>query len=102
LDAKLIDVKNEFAVIESWFNGKKIKLEKLYRATENGFNGTAYHAKCNNIPHILNVVESEHGRKFGGYTSVQFDSSYKWYSDPYAFIFSLSDKKKFELIDLQG
>ena len=70
MDAKLIDVKNEFAVIESWFNGKKIKLEKLYRATEDGFNGNAYHAKCNGIPHILNFVESEHGRKFGGYTSV--------------------------------
>jgi hypothetical protein len=49
-------VKTEFAVIESWFNGKKIKLEKMYRATVDGFNGTAYHAKCNNTPHILNVV----------------------------------------------
>jgi hypothetical protein len=72
-------VKNELAVIESWFNGKKIKLEKLYRASEDGFNGNAYHAKCNGIPHILNFVESEHGRKFGGYTSVQFTSEDKHY-----------------------
>jgi hypothetical protein len=90
------------ALIESWFNGKKIKLEKLYRATEDGFNGTAYHAKCNNLCHILNVVESEHGKKFGGYTSVQFDSSCKWYADSNAFIFSLSEKKKLEMIDPKG
>ena len=90
------------ALIESWFNGKKIKLEKLYRATEDGFNGTAYHAKCNNLCHIFNVVESEHGKKFGGYSSVQFDSTNKWYVDPNAFIFSLSDKKKFEHINPQS
>ena len=96
MDAKLIDVRNEFALIESWFDSKKIKLEKLYRATEDGFNGTVYHAKCNGIPHILNVVESEHGKKFGGYCSEKFDSPNNiWYKDPAAFIFSLTDRKKF-------
>jgi hypothetical protein len=89
------------ALIESWFNGKKIKLEKLYRATDDGFNGTAYNAKCKNLSHILSLAESEHGKKFGGYSSVQFDSACKWYADPNAFIFSLSDKKKFEHIDPQ-
>jgi hypothetical protein len=53
------------------------------------------------LSHIFNVVESEHGKKFGGYSSVQFDSSGKWYADPNAFIFSLSNKKKFEHIDPQ-
>ena len=67
------------ALIESWFNGKKIKLEKLYRATEDGFNGTAYNAKCKNLCHILSFAESEHGKKFGGYSSVQFNSECKWY-----------------------
>ena len=67
------------ALIESWFNGKKIKLEKLYRATEDGFNGTAYNAKSKNLSHILSFAESEHGKKFGGYSSVQFDSTNKWY-----------------------
>ncbi len=92
-------METEFAAIESWFPGKKIKLEKLYRASEDGFTGDAYHGKCNNQSPILNVVESEHGRKFGGYTSVKFDSTCKYYQDENAFIFSLSDKKKFELID---
>lgn len=100
MDAKLIDFKTEMGLIESWFDGKKIKLEKLYRATVDGFNGPAYHAKCNGISGILNVVESEHGKKFGGYSSVKFDSTQgKWYKDPNAFIFTISDKKKFEIIE---
>ena len=48
LDTKVINMKKEWAMIESWFDGKKIKLEKLYRATEDGFTGEKFHAKCNN------------------------------------------------------
>ncbi len=93
-------METEWTVIQSWFPGKKIKLEKIYRATEDGFTGTAYHAKCNNQTPILNVVESEHGRRFGGYASAKFDStSGKWYKDENAFVFSLTDKKNFQLID---
>ena len=99
MDARLINLSTELDLVQSWFDGKKIRLEKLYRATEDGFNGTAYHAKCNNIENILNVVESEHGKRFGGYSSVKFDSTNKWYVDGKAFIFSLSEKKKFEIID---
>ncbi len=98
-DSKLIDMKNDLALIESWFPGKKIRLERLYRGSEDGFNGTAYHAKCNNIPHILNVVESQYEKKFGGYTSILFNSIHREYIDPNAFIFSLTEKKKFELIE---
>ena len=43
-DSKLIDIQIEMGLIESWFNGKKIRLEKLYRAKEDGFKGAKYHA----------------------------------------------------------
>lgn len=78
-DSKLVDMKTELALIESWFPGKKIFLEKLYSGSGNGFNGNAYHAKCNHTSHIFTVVESEHGKKFGSYSSVPFDSSNKYY-----------------------
>ena len=100
MEPPLIDMTTEFDLVQSWFNGKMIRLEKLYRASEDGFNGTAYHAKCNNIENILNVVESEHGKKFGGYSSVKFDSTNsKWYADEKSFIFSLTERKKFDIID---
>lgn len=91
-DSKLIDMKNDLELIESWFPGKKIRLERLYRGSDDGFNGAAYHAKFNFTPHILNVVKSELGNRFGSYSSVSFDSQNRYYNDPKAFIFSLTTK----------
>jgi hypothetical protein len=55
--------------LEKWFDGRKFVLERLFRATEDGFKyenlGPKVHAKND----FLFVVESEHGQKFGGYTS---------------------------------
>jgi len=99
VDAKLIQSQQELELIESWFDGRSIKLERLYRATENGFTGAAYQSKCMNTEHIFNVVESEHGRKFGGYSSVKFDQTARWYADPNAFVFSLSNQVKLSLIN---
>ncbi len=96
LDARLIKMESEWEVIESWFPGKKIKLDRLFRGSEDGFLSTAYHAKCDNQSPILNMIESEHGRRFGGYTSVKFDSSSKWFKDENAFIFSLTENKNFK------
>jgi hypothetical protein len=47
---------------------------------------------------VLVVVESEAGKKFGGFTSLQMlddiDNNNKWQKDPKAFVFSLSNKTK--------
>ena len=83
-------MRNDLPLIESWFPGKKIILEKLYRGSDDGFNGPAYHAKCNHTPHIINVVESEHEERFGGYTSIEFNSIHREYTDPNAFLFSIT------------
>jgi hypothetical protein len=48
VDTKIIDMKKEWAMVESWFDGQKIKLEKIYRATEDGFNAEKFYPKCNN------------------------------------------------------
>jgi hypothetical protein len=47
---------------------------------------------------VLIVVESETGKKFGGFTSLQMlddiAQNDKWQKDPKAFVFSLSNKTK--------
>jgi hypothetical protein len=91
IDAKLINAERDLPVIETWFKGKKVRLERIYRATEDGFNGNAYHAKCNNNSPLMTIIQSEHYRIFGGFVNVEFDSSNKWYNDPDAFIFSITD-----------
>ncbi len=46
LDAKLIDLKKEWLMIQSWFDNKKIQLENIYTATVDGFTAEAFHSKC--------------------------------------------------------
>jgi hypothetical protein len=99
VDSRLIETREELKFIEGMFEKRKIKLEKLYTASVDGFNGEKYHAKCNDKSNILTVLESELGKKFGGFTSVEFDSTNKWYSDSKAFVFSLSNRKKHVLIN---
>jgi hypothetical protein len=45
---------------------------------------------------VLVVVESEAGKKFGGFTSIEMlddiAQNNKWQKDPKAFVFSLSNK----------
>ncbi len=47
---------------------------------------------------ILVVVESDAGKKFGGYTSLNImddtATSNSWFKDPKAFVFSLTNKTK--------
>jgi hypothetical protein len=32
-DSTLINIERDFPLIESWFEGKKVRLERIYRAT---------------------------------------------------------------------
>ncbi len=86
-------------MIESWFEGKKIKLERIYRASIDGFTGQAFHSKCDSQTPFLAVVESEHGKRFGGYLSVKLDQgTNKDYTDENAFIFSLTNRTKHDIL----
>ena len=49
----------------------------------------------------MTIIQSEHNRTFGGFVNVKFDSTSQYYPDPDAFLFSITDQKKFE-IKLRG
>ena len=63
--------------------------ELLYRASRDGFEAAAFHAKCDNQPKTLTVIRTTKGFIFGAYTSVAWDSTSGFKDDPYAFIYSL-------------
>ena len=67
--------------------GKEFKL--LYRASRDGFQASSFHAKCDNLPKTLTIIKATNGYVFGGYTSLEWDSSGDWKADSNAFIFSL-------------
>ena len=76
-------------------------LERFYRATIDGFNQAGFRSKAHMKDNIVIVVESEHGKKFGGYTShviLETNQGNMNFLDKSSFIFSLTQQTKHKLI----
>ena len=60
--------------------------------SEDGFKRAVWKEKCGNKGPLLHVIESDKGKRFGGYSHVKSpktDES-KCHTDPEAFLFSLT------------
>jgi len=69
------------------------KWSLLYRGTRDGFGSSDFHAKCDGHSNTLTILKAKGSSYvFGGFTSVSWDDSSEWNSDPNAFIFSLTNK----------
>ena len=78
--------------LEKWFDGRKFELEKIFRATEDGFHFDKSRPKIHSKNDIIFVVESEHGQKFGAYISINLpdNSPNSYIPDKQAFLFQLT------------
>ena len=61
----------------------------LYKATRDGFEASAFHARCDNVANTVTVIVNNLNFVFGGFTAAQWGSSAVWMADSSAFIFSL-------------
>ena len=61
----------------------------LYRATRDGFEASAFHSRCDNIPNTVTVITNNFNHVFGGFTAAKWSSANVFIADPTAFIFSL-------------
>ena len=90
---------NEFDMIhlaiKSRLNKEVKELKKLYQATIDGDGSINFHSRCDNIPNTLVLIKSAGNRRFGGFTTQNWEShnSGEWKVDPNSFLFSL-DKQK--------
>ena len=86
-------------VIKEWINPDKIiTFELLFRKSENGSKGKDFHNKCDNKGPTLTLIETDKGKKFGGYTPINWginhnDSANK--TDKITFLFSLNSMTQF-------
>ena len=71
---------------------KQFKL--LYLGCRDGYGASCFHTKCENQASTLTIIQTPFGLLFGGYTSVAWDSSFTYKTDPNAFIFSLINPSK--------
>jgi hypothetical protein len=68
------------------------KWSLLYRRTRDGFGAQAFHSKCDNKSPTLSICKAHDSSYiFGGFTTVSWNSSSLYKSDPNAFIFSLTN-----------
>ena len=97
--SSLIIKENEIELIKG-FIGKRPKFKLLYRASIDGDTKKDFDKKCLNIQPTLAVVQNTLGNRFGGFTTQNwnYDKDYDK-KDPNSFIFSLDNKKKYNLKD---
>jgi hypothetical protein len=76
----------EFSPNEKW--------SLLYRGTRDGFGYNDFHTKCDGHTNTLTILKAKQSEFiFGGYTTIDWESSVQWKSDPNAFIFRLTNKE---------
>ena len=77
---------------------KKITLNLLYKATVDSDKAEAFHDKCDQAQSSLVLVETDKGKRFGGFTSCSWAGECIEKKDEDAFIFSLDKMQVYENI----
>lgn len=76
-------------MLHKWFE-KDFELILAYDSSKNGDTASSFHEKCDGKIQTLTLVETENGRRFGGYCKLPWDATENFKKgDKSAFIFSL-------------
>ena len=94
-----------FSLINNWI-GYVGKYKLVFRASRDGYTGDNFYQKCSSYYPTVVIIKNNYGKIFGGYNPQAWSkpdlaSSWSIKSDlsKETFIFSISMKKKFALID---
>ena len=79
-------------------NSKKITLNLLYKATVDSDKAEAFHKKCNSAKSSLVLIQSGKGKRFGGFTSCDWEGNSIEKKDDNAFVFSLDKMEIYDII----
>ena len=75
-----------------------ISYKIIYKTSIDGDNIKNFHSNCDGEENILIIIETDQGYKFGGFTSIGFDSSGYELRDDKAFLFSIDKQKIYDII----
>jgi len=86
--------------IKKWINAiAKIKsINLLYKASENGDNSYTFFEKCGNKGATLSLIKTKKGRRFGGFSKIEWTNSIIKLKDKHSFLFSLDEMKKYKIL----
>ena len=77
---------------------KKLTLNLLYKATADSDKASAFHEKCDEAKSTIVLIETDKGKRFGGFTTCSWRGDCIDKKDEDAFIFSLDKMKIYENI----
>jgi hypothetical protein len=96
---------NNFVMINRWI-GYACKYKLIFRASRDGFSAKSFHEKCDGKHPTLTIIKNNYGKIIGGYTPLEWESptlksiwSSKADISNDSFIFSISMKRKFKLLN---
>ena len=79
-------------------NNNKITLNLIYKATTDSDKAKAFHEKCDDAQSTLVLIETDKGKRFGGFTTCSWAGDYQEKKDEDAFVFSLNKMQVYENI----
>jgi len=79
-------------------NNSKIILNLLYKATIDSDKAEIFHKKCDFAKNTLVLVKSKNGKRFGGYTTQDWNGNSVEKKDDNAFVFSLDKMAIYDII----
>jgi hypothetical protein len=79
-------------------NSKKITLNLLYKATVDSDKAAAFHKKCDSAKCSIVLIQSGKGKRFGGFTSCDWEGNSIDKKDDIAFVFSLDKMEIYDII----
>ena len=88
---------NELEMITRKINklNKNLTLNLLYKATADSDKAKAFHGKCDDAQSTIVLVETDKGKRFGGYTTCSWSGDCIEKNDEEAFVFSLDKMKTY-------
>ena len=100
VEGDIIHTAEELELITRQINkiDKKITLNLIYKATVDSDKAAAFHEKCDAAQSSLVLVETDKGKRFGGFTTSSWSGNCVEKKDEDAFVFSLDKMKVFKNI----
>jgi len=97
-DSSIIENYEDKCMISNWIKpNTKIKLELLFKASRDGDSIFTFNQKVAGKSPTLVIVKNTVGFIFGGFTSMEWNMNENYQNDYSAFIFSINNKRKYEI-----
>lgn len=97
-ESNIITDFNEEVLIGNAITNFQKKYRLIYRASRDGDSANKFHYMCDKHSNLIVLIKTRTGSRFGGFTSAKFGSTSHLKFDNNAFLFSLDNKKVFNII----